>query len=287
MGSAPMPIHCPASRLAPTASQSAPDSWSISTSTPATPAVRSSSTGRPAAQQCTDDRRRRQPLDKGKDEGAADLARLDGAMPREAARCGDRATEHRRQHRLVELDQQLDIGQPPAQLGNELSDSLGKRLAEIASRSVVGEHSITARTLHHRRQRPGAGDRELDRSLVSLGVLLEQIEVSAKRADGQPMISAGGVGEPPSGRLQVDGQTGEEGSRASDHLGVRSARRKLRQVREIRALRERDLDRIRHVRTRPGADSGGPDRRQLAVRRDVGHARVAEMVALPTTREPA
>ncbi len=102
-----------------------------------------------------------------------------GSMPREAARCWDRACKHRGQQRLIKLDQELDIRQPPDEFGNELSDSFGKRLAEIASRSVVGEQAITARTLHHGRQRPGAGDRELDRSLVSLGVLFEQIEVSA------------------------------------------------------------------------------------------------------------
>ena len=125
---------------------------------------------------------------------------------------------------------ELNIRQPPDQLGDELGGSLGKRLAEIAPRSGVSEQTITARTLHHGRQRPGTRDGKLDRSLVSLGVLFEQIKVSAESADRQPMVPAGGVGEPPSSRLQVDGQPGKEGSRASDHLGVRSARRQLWQV---------------------------------------------------------
>ncbi len=110
-----------------------------------------------------------------------------------------------REHGLVELDEQFDIGQPAAQLGSELSDALGERLAEVATRSGVGHHSITTRPLHHRGQRPWTGNRELDGACVSLCMLLELIEVRAQRTDGQPMLPAGGVGEPPAGRLQVDG----------------------------------------------------------------------------------
>ena len=281
-----MPTHRPASRVAPTASQSASDSWSMSTSTPATPAKRSSSMGGSAAQQCT-----------ATGVGAS-RSRVWIMAPLTSLGSTDRCREKPLAVAIVPAStagssgssswiDELNIRQPPAELGNELSDSLSKRLVEIAPRPVVGEQTITARTLHHGRHRPGARDRKLDRSLVSLGVLFEQIEVSAKCADRQPMIPAGCVGEPPSSRLQVDGQPGEEGSRASDHLGVRSARRKLRHVREIRALRKGDLDRIHHVGTRPGTNARGPDRRQVAVRGGGDHARVAEMVALPTTREPA
>ena len=154
-------------------------------------------------------------------------------------RCRDRPLavasvppEHGREHGLVELDEQFDIGQPAAQLGSELSDALGERLAEVATRSGVGDHSITARPLHHRSQRPWAGNRELDGACVSLCMLLKLIKVRAQRTDGQPMISAGGVGEPPSGRLQVDGQTGEKRSRASDQLRVWSACRQAPAGRE-------------------------------------------------------
>src|SRR3954453_2803817 len=118
-------------------------------------------------------------------------------------------------------------------------------------------------------------------------MLLQQIKIAAERADGKPMVPTGGIGQPPPGRLQVDRQTRQKGGRASDQLRVGPPCRKLRQVRKIRTLRERDLDRIRHVTAGPGTNSGGLNQWQLAVLRGGGHAPVAEMVALPTTRESA
>ena len=60
-----------------------------------------------------------------------------------------------------------------------------------------------------------------------------------------------------------------------------AATRKFGQVRQLRALRESDLDRVHHVGARPRADAGGLDGRQVDAHE------VAEIVALPTTRVPS
>ena len=121
---------------------------------------------------------------------------------------------------------------------------------------------------------------------VPLGVLFKEIKVSAQCTDSEPMVTARSVSEPPPGWLQVNSQAGEERGGTSDHLGVRSASRKLRKIREFGALGEGDLDRIRHVGARPGTNAGAPDERQLLARRD-GHTPVAVMVALPMTLVPS
>ena len=215
-------------------------------------------------------------------QGLADLRRLHGTMPREAARGRHGAGQHARQQRLVELDEGFGPGQPSGHLGDRGLDALGQRLTKIATGAGVGEHPVPAWALHRRGQGPRPGHRVLDRPLVALRLLLELVKIGAERGDRQPVVPARAIGQSPPGRLQVDRQAGEERRRPADHPRVRAPGRQLGQVRQLRTLGERDLDRVGRVGARPGPDPGAPDRRAVG-----RHAAVAAIVALPTTRVPA
>ena len=199
-------------------------------------------------------------------------------MPGEPAGRGHPAGEHGGQQRLVELHHRLRLGQPAPHLHDQLGDPLGQGLPELTPGAVVRQHPVAAWALHGRGQRPRPGDGVLDRAGVALGLLLQLVQVGPQRADRQPVLTTGPVGQPPAGRLQIDRQPGEQGGRPTDQPRVRAPGRQLGQVGQIRALGEGDLDRVADVgrRARSRCRWTGPATRSVTSRGGRGDGRAAD-----------
>ena len=118
-----------------------------------------------------------------------------------------------------------------------------------STRSPRGR-SIIAASVH------GPATANFTRPCVALGQLLELVEVRPQRGSGQPVVPAGAVGQPPAGRLQVDGQPGQQRGGAADQL--RRARPRAGSSGRYGSSghsAKADLDRVAHVGAGPGADA--------------------------------
>ena len=98
------------------------------------------------------------------------------------------------------------------------------------------------------------------------------------------MVDPGGVGEPPPGGLEVESQLADETERATGHVGDRSPRGNLREVRQVGQLVEHQAHGLGEVLT-----GHRPDASRVCAHAEVSAAarRVAEIVAEPTTRDPS
>ena len=189
----------------------------------------------------------------------ADLGDVHGAMPTEPTGGGDVAAQHGRQRRLVELQDQLLSRQPSRQFRDQLDDPLLQRLDDLAAGTGVGKHPVPARVLEPAASVQGPATAILRRPFVALGDLLQLVEIGPQGGDGAAMVAGRDVGQPPARGLQIDAESGQHRGAATDQPGVRTSGRKFRQVREIRAFCEGDLERVRQVGAGPGTDAGGDD----------------------------
>ncbi len=120
---------------------------------------------------------------------------LDRAQPAEAAGGGQRAAEDGRQRRLVDLDDDLRAAAPAAAAPRRAARR-PRRATPTRSRQAPG--STTARSRRGSQsddgERPRAGDLHLQRALVAVGGLGEDVEVLPQPAPGR------GRGRGPGGR---------------------------------------------------------------------------------------
>ena len=224
---------------------------------PRRPAPVSSETGTSAAQQCATGvapdsvTAAKHPLQR-----RAGPRRVDRPVPAEAGRGRHCAGQHGGQRGLVDLHEQLGARDPAADVGDVVAQPLGERLRQLAAGAVVGEHPVAARPLDGRGQRPRPGDLDLEGAGVALAVLLDGVEVLGQQRPGPAVVDAGGVGQPPPGRLQVGAELGDQRQRATGHVGVRAAAGQLGQVGQVGQLVEHHPDRQVVVRRRrsPGID---------------------------------
>ena len=104
---------------------------------------------------------------------------------------------------------------------------------------------------------------------------------------GATVVDAGGVGQPPAGRLEVEAELGDGGQGPTHHPGGHTPARQLGQVGKLRQLAEHDPHRLGvllGVGPGPGADPGRDAHRLVAA----DDARAVEtIVADPTTRVPS
>lgn len=124
-------------------------------------------------------------------------------QPREGRQC---AAQHRPDDRLVELDDEPP-SQPRHQPGGQLRHRLGERLREIAAGPLVGKNVGHGRMSepHRRGQRPGAGQRNLQRTAVVLGEFFDVVQVAAPPALGAPLRRIGAGGQSPAVGGQLAG----------------------------------------------------------------------------------
>ena len=213
---------------------------------------------------------------------------VDGAVAVEARGGGDLTGQHRGQRRLVDLQQQRGARDASPHLGQVVAQTGGQRLGQVATQPVVGQHPVAARALHRGGQRPRPGHLQLEQAVVALRLLLDGVEVLAQQRDRPPVVDAGGVGDAPPGRLQVDPHALEQRQRAPHHPGRGSPPGHLGHVGQPGHVGQHHLD---------GVVEGALV--LAGVRPDAGRARhadvtgtstparaVAAMVHDPTTRVP-
>ncbi len=179
--------------------------------------------------------------------------------------------QHRGQRRLVHLHHPpVDAGQPAAQVGQVAPYSFGERLRQLPPRTVVGQGQVAARPLDRRRQRPGPDDLGLERTLVSLRLLLDLVEVLREQAAGAALIHALRAGQPPSRGLEVEREVGGERDRAAGHGRARIPTRQLGDVRQPDGRRQLPQHEPHRLGVRVcvvagmGADAGGGGHRGSA-----------------------
>ncbi len=187
---------------------------------------------------------------------------LDRRQRPEPAGRTDMTGEHRRQNRLVELDDQVGTRQDLRDLTEVAGDALREGLGDVPGGPGVLEDLVPPLQLDGGGERPGPGDGNLERSGVAGGDLTERVEVASHQVTGATQVDAGTRHQPPSGRLQVDRHVREQTRGTSDHVGAGPAAGQLRQVRQIAELVEDQpacLDRVRpRQRPDPGRRPGLP-----------------------------
>ena len=269
-------------------SYAAAGSTSRSTETPAAPAPVSSATGTSAAQQCATGvapasvtaanthssaglaPRRRRPSGAG---GSPDAV---GTRPASTAGSAGSSTCTTRSAPGIRRRTSATWSRSPS----------ASACGQLAAGAVVGEHPVAAGPLDGGGQRPRAGDLDLERAGVALGVLLDGVEVLGQQRPRPAVVDAGRVGQPPAGRLQVGAELG-------DHARARG--RSCRRARRGRAARAGAAGRAAR-RARPGrrrsksvASSPGIDPTPVARGHavDARCATVEAIVQEPTTRVPS
>ena len=113
-----------------------------------------------------------------------------------------------------------------------VAQALGERLGQLPAGTVVGEHLVAAGLLHGRGQGPRSGHLDLGGARVTLGLLLELVEVLGQQRPGATMVDTRGVGESPPGRLQVGAQPDSTASPRPVVVAVGPRPGKLGQVRQ-------------------------------------------------------
>ena len=160
-----------------------------------------------------------------------------------------------------------------------LAQTLGERLGEVAAGAVVGEDLVTTGSFDGGGQGPGAGDLDLQRAFVLLGLLLERVEILAEQRGGPALVdSPTTAGEPPAGWLHISAEL-DQAQGPPDHVRVRATAGELGQVwqRQVAEYDAQGLVEVARVVTRHRADTAGQR-----------HARpVDAIVHEPTTRVPS
>ena len=214
---------------------------------------------------------------------------VDGPVAVEARGGGDLTGQHRGQRRLVDLEQQGGARDASPHLGEVVAQPRGQRLRQLAAQAVVGQHAVAAGALHRGGQRPRPGHLQLEEAVVALRLLLDRVEVLAQQRDGASVVDAGGVGDAPPGRLQVDAHALEQRERAPDHPGRCAPAGHLGHVDEPGHVRQDDLDGVVEgalvlAGVRPHAARA---RHALVTGTSTPVRAVAAMVHDPTTRVPS
>jgi hypothetical protein len=205
-----------------------------------------------------------------------DVGRLQRRQLAEAAGGGQGALEDGGQRGLVELDDDLGPGHPPADGRHVLRHALGQRLGEVAPGAAVDDRPLAAQPLQTGGERERARGLHLERPGPALGGVVQRVEVAGEELPRPSHVDPGARDEPPAGRGEVDGEVDEQRRGAPDQIRPGTSGRQLRQVRQAGQLTEDGAHRVGGVAAGQRADAGGRSPDHEAPR----------MVPWPSTRSP-
>ena len=162
----------------------------------------------------------------------------------------DPTLHHRREARLVQLQDQASVRYSPTHVGQVLPSRLGERGDQIGHRAAVTQRAATTRKVERRRQGPGTGELHLEHPVVArTGDRHDRVEIGGHQLDGRTLVQPRPVDQAPAGRRAVDAQSHQLSRRPSDHVRTRTAAGKLGKVRQLGQLVEREGPRRVNVST--------------------------------------
>jgi hypothetical protein len=145
-----------------------------------------------------------------------------------------------RQQWLVELNDNCRAGYAPRDIARDLPDAFGKRRSDIAHSAGIGQCLVAVVQLKGRHQSPRAGDLDLQRASVPLGMFFEDVKITREHGARPTFVGAFMRREPPAGRLDVDVQPDQMRRTATDHVGPDTGRGQLDQMRKGSELADHD-----------------------------------------------
>ena len=175
----------------------------------------------------------------GRGRGGDDIAQrrrrsshVDRAQRAEAALGRHPSGQHRRQRRLVELQQNAGVRQPAPYVGDVLGHAFGERGGQVPYRTWIAQHPAADRQVDGCREGPRAGHLQLHQAVEVGCVLGQRVEVAVPEVASTPQIPARVRGHPPLRRVQIHRDLDQQPGGTADHVSARAPCGKLRQVRQ-------------------------------------------------------